>query len=245
MFNSNGPSLSDIAAVTRNSNNDGFGGGNGWWVLIILLALFGGWGNGWGRNGNGFGGGDNGYSPTPYATSSVTQADLQRGFDTQGITNKLNGLEQGLCSLGYDQLAQINNVVTAINQVGTNIQGSITQMGINQMQDMNNLSRQLADCCCQNREAISKVLYELASGNCNITNAINQAAQTIVQNSNNNYRALHDEFVQSQLAQKDAKIAEQASLINALNLTASQKNQTAEIVSLLRNSNCCGNTFNG
>lgn len=30
MFNSNGPSLADIAAVTGNRNNDGFGEGNGW-----------------------------------------------------------------------------------------------------------------------------------------------------------------------------------------------------------------------
>ena len=41
MFNSNGLSLSDIAAVTgRNNNGDGFADGNGWWVLIILFALF-------------------------------------------------------------------------------------------------------------------------------------------------------------------------------------------------------------
>lgn len=42
MFNSNGPSLADIAAVTGNRNNDGFGEGNGWWILIILFAIFGG-----------------------------------------------------------------------------------------------------------------------------------------------------------------------------------------------------------
>lgn len=43
MFNSNGPSLADIAAVTGNRNNDGFGEGNGWWILIILFAIFGGY----------------------------------------------------------------------------------------------------------------------------------------------------------------------------------------------------------
>ena len=30
MFNSNMPSLSDIAAVSGNRNNGGFGDGNGW-----------------------------------------------------------------------------------------------------------------------------------------------------------------------------------------------------------------------
>lgn len=37
------PSLSDIAAVTKDGNGDGWGNGNGWWVLIILFAIFGGW----------------------------------------------------------------------------------------------------------------------------------------------------------------------------------------------------------
>lgn len=32
MFNSNVPSLSDIAAVTGNRNDSNFGDGNGWWM---------------------------------------------------------------------------------------------------------------------------------------------------------------------------------------------------------------------
>lgn len=76
MFNmGSAPSLSDIAAVTKDGNGDGWGNGNGWWVLIILFAIFGGWGNGWGgqgRNGEG----------------CATNGDLQRGFDTQSILNK-------------------------------------------------------------------------------------------------------------------------------------------------------------
>lgn len=75
MFNTGAmPSLADIAAVTGNKNDGGWGDGNGWWVLIILFAIFGGWGNG-GWGGNGANGG-----ATPYATSALTQADLQRGL---------------------------------------------------------------------------------------------------------------------------------------------------------------------
>ena len=51
MFNGSGLSVADIAAVTRDNDNDGFGGNNGWWLLIILFALF-----GWGGNGYGWGG---------------------------------------------------------------------------------------------------------------------------------------------------------------------------------------------
>ena len=53
-------SLSDIAAVTNNRNNDGMFGNE--WAWIVILLLF-----GWGRNGFGGGFGGNGYE-APCAT---------------------------------------------------------------------------------------------------------------------------------------------------------------------------------
>ena len=53
-------------------------------------------------------------------------------------------------------------------------------------------------------------------------------------NDNNNYRQLHDEIVSIQMQAKDEKIAEQASLINALNLAQSQANQNQYLISQLR-----------
>ena len=48
MFNNQGYSLSDIAAV---SNDNGFGGNNGaWWIIILFLFCF--MGNGWTGCGN-------------------------------------------------------------------------------------------------------------------------------------------------------------------------------------------------
>ena len=94
---SSAPSIADIAAVTGGGNN-GWGngwGGDGWWVLIILFALFGGWGRGGAFGGNGGCGCDG---------ACATVGDIQRGFDNQGVTNKLNGLEQGLSQLGYADL---------------------------------------------------------------------------------------------------------------------------------------------
>lgn len=40
MFNSNGVSLADIAAVTGNNrNNDGMWGDGAWWIVILLIWL--------------------------------------------------------------------------------------------------------------------------------------------------------------------------------------------------------------
>ena len=45
-------SLSDIAAVTRNVDGDGWGAGGGWIMIILFALIFG--GNGlWGNNNQG------------------------------------------------------------------------------------------------------------------------------------------------------------------------------------------------
>lgn len=109
----------------------------------------------------------------------------------------------------------------------------------------NSLSRQLADCCCENRAVIAQVRYDNATNTCAITTAINQLGQTIIQNDNANYRALHDELVAIQMANKDAKIAELTAMNNALNLAASQQAQNAYLVEQMKRCSgvtCCCNS---
>ena len=218
--------------------------GNDWWAIIIILALFGGFGRG-GLFGGGYGSGGGACGCAP-----ATCADLQRGFDNQAVINKLNGLENGLSSLGYDQLAQMNGIGTQIQNAAANVTAAINNMGVAQMQDSNSLSRQLADCCCENRAAIKDVQYTAAMNNNALIQAISNQTQQIVQNDNANYRALHDELVSYQMQQKDDVIAELRSQVQALNLSASQRNQNDYLVGQLKqpcpipaytvpNPNCC------
>lgn len=215
MFNAS-PSLADIAAVTGNNRNDGFGDGNGWWVLIILFALFGGWGR------NGFGGNGEGGCCAP-----ATCTELQNGFNNQTNQMRFNGIDQGICSLGYDNAVLTNGVNTNIMQTGFGIQNAITQQGIAQMQQANALQAQLQDCCCENRSAIAQVRYDMATDTCAITTAVNQGFAQLD-------RTIADQFCQLKMEQKDAKIAEQQNLINALNLAQSQANQNQYLVDQLR-----------
>ena len=227
MFNMSAPSLADIAAVTKNNDgNDGWGGNNGWWILIILFALF-----GWGRGGYGAGG----------DCQCATAGDIQRGFDTSGIINKLDGINSGICSLGYDQLVQMNGINQNISTTGFGIQNAITQMGIANMQDTNSLSRQLADCCCENRQSIAQVRYDMATDACAIKTAINDMGQQIMQNDNANFRALSDRLTQQEIDRLKSQLAEKDLLISQLNLGISQRNQTDNIVNQLTAKTCCGN----
>lgn len=120
MFNSNGLSLSDIAAVTgRNNNGDGFADGNGWWVLIILFALFGGWGNnGWGANRSNGNGAVDGY---------VLASDFSN------IERKIDGVNNGICDGFYavntGMLNGFANVQSALCQGFSGVNANITNLG--------------------------------------------------------------------------------------------------------------------
>lgn len=189
------PSLADIAAVTSNRNNDGFGDGNGWWVLIILFALFGGWGNGaWGGNGNGGVG-----------------AEVQRGFDTSAIITKLDGINYGICNLGYDQLAQMNGIGRQIDQAAFAAERTANNNAMFMMQQFNALSRQGADCCCETKGLIRDVQYNLEKSDCSIKTLVNQLFQQLQWGEMQNTQALtnliNQKFNELSMQQKDAEIA--------------------------------------
>lgn len=214
----NGPSLADIAAVTGGNRDGGFGG-DGWWAIIILLALFGGFGN------RGFGGGTGG------DLAPATGADIQRGFDTAAVTNKLNGLENAFASLGYDQLAQMNGVNSTIMQTGFGLQQTVTQGD-------NALARQLADCCCENRAAIAQVRYDLANQTCELGHRIDGVS-----------RSIHEELTAIRMEEKNERIAELTAQLGKADLAASQAAQNAYLINQLKpcptpayvvpNPNCC------
>ena len=107
-----------LAGQDGGSNNGGFFGNEGLWAVIILAIIF-----GWGTNGYGRNGGDNGmnsYIPYLVGTGATgqggndTRAALSEGFYQQDTSRSLAGIQSGICSLGYDQLAQMNGVNTNI-----------------------------------------------------------------------------------------------------------------------------------
>lgn len=225
MFGGSNLSLADIAAVTKNNGDgDGLGNGNGWWVLIILFALFGGWGNnGYGRNNGDNANGSNGGTNTvviPYGGygcsggfggwGAFDAASLQRGFDTSGIVTKLDGIANGICGLGYDQLSQMNGINSTIMQTGFGLQQSINADTVANMQNTNALSRQLADCCCENRQGQAQIMNQMATDACALKTAIFQSSQEIMQNDNANFRSLNDTirdgFTALAMNQKDQQI---------------------------------------
>lgn len=174
-------SLADIAAATGNGrNNDGmFGGDGSWWIIVLFIFAFFGWGNnGWGNNGNGGG----------YAATAATQADIQRGFDNSAVISKLDGINSGLCdgfyAMNNGMLTGFNGINTNIMQTGFGIQQAINADTVANMQNANALQSQLANCCCETREAIQGVNYNMAQNTCALQNTMNSNTRDIIDSQN-------------------------------------------------------------
>lgn len=219
------PSLADIAAVTRNNDGDGFGGNNGWWILIILFALFGGWGNG--SYGNA--GGQDAYD---------TQASVQRGFDTQAIISKLDGISNGICNLGYDQLAQMNGINTNIMQTGFGITQAINADTVANMQNTNGISRQIQECCCENRAAIADLKYTMATDACAIKTAIHETGDAIINNQNQGFQMLNqtikDGFCSLEMREMQRENADLRQKLNERDRDSALQGTASYIISAVR-----------
>ena len=217
MFNSS-TSLADIAAVTGGNRNDGAWGDGGWWVLIILFALFGGWG-GYGFGNNGGGG---------YTATAATQADIQRGFDNSAVISKLDGITNGLCDGFY---AVNNGMLTGFNT----IQQAINADTVAGMQNANAIQSQLANCCCETREAIQGVNFNMAQNTCALQNTMNNNTRDIIDSQNAGTRAILDYLCQDKIAtlqaeNNDLRLAASQDRQNAL-LTTAMTAQTNHIIS--------------
>ena len=222
---SNGVSLADIAAVTGNNrDNDGMWGNGAWWIVILLIFGWGGFGNnGWGGNGAG-----NGY----------TDAAIQRGFDNQAVISKLDGITNGLCDGFYavnnSMLTGFNGINTNIMQTGYGIQQAINADTIANMQNTNALQTQLANCCCETREAIQGVNYNMATNTCALQTAMNNNTRDIIDSQNAGFRSILDYLCQDKIAtltaeNNDLRRAASQDRQNAL-LTTAMTAQTQQII---------------
>ena len=185
-----GMSPADLAAVTGN-NNGAFGEGNGaWWIIILFLFIFCGWGNGNGWNNGGGGVADNYVLASDFAT-------LQRQIDSgiSSLERKGDAINSGICDGFYAMNTSLLNgfagTNSTIQQNGYDTRNAIQQGQIADMQSFNALQAQLAQCCCDNKQAIAGVNYNMAMN----TNAIQQEVTNgFCQTNFNNADGLSEAF---------------------------------------------------
>ena len=239
-------------AVGRDTNgncNNGYGNGmfGNEWAWIIILLLF-----GWGRNGfGGYGGGYGNSCGTPCAT----QADVRSAVDQQTLISKIDQQTYGIA----DTFTALNNT---LNNNFRGIDNAICTLGYQGAQHANNLSAQLADCCCKtqtnierntnqgilNTNAIQQQInscccdlekmnmqnrFDAQAYNCNTLQAIDKVGDRIIDYlANEKTQALRDENFALRLAASQAQQNE--ALINKLSPCPSP-------AYVVPNPNCCYN----
>lgn len=155
----------------------GFGGGGSWvWAFLIFALLGFGGGGMWGNRG--------------MIPNVATSGDIQRGFDTNEITRKLDGINYGICDGFYAQNTNLLNGIASVNQ-NINNEGRAIQT-------------QLAQCCCDTQRAIDGVNYNNAMNTASIN--ANTTAQT---------QKILDAICQNKIESLQSKVS-QLELQNAL-----------------------------
>ena len=139
-----------------------------------------------------------------------------------------------MCKLGYDNLAQISGLQNSMMQSNFDLQQAINNASVANMQDTNSLSRQIADCCCETREAIQGINYNMAQGFANQGFQLQQCCCDLTNTMNNNTRQIIDQLTQFRMEDKNEQIAELRSQVQALNLAQSQANQNNYLIGQLR-----------
>lgn len=246
MFNTgNCPSV-PIVANLDGSNGNNWNDGSWLWFLIVVFAIFGGWGNGFG----GFGG-----------TNGGVGSEIQRGFDNQAVISKLDGISNGLCdgfyAMNNSMLTGFNGINTNIMQTGYGIQQAVNADTVANMQNTNALQSQIANCCCETREAIQGVNYNMATQANALQNTMCNNTRDIIDSQQAGTRAIldfltNDKIATLQAENNDLRRAASQDRQNAL-LTTTMAAQTNQIIDAVRPtpvpsfpaSNLYGYAYNG
>lgn len=229
------------AGYSNCGNNGGFGGwGDGWWAIIIFAMIFGwgngGWGGGFGGNGAGLNGAltradlcqDMNFNNLESAVRGVQQGICDSTFALNNtITNGFAGVDNAVCTLGYQTAQGFHGVDNAICNLGYNVQQGFNATNVALMQGQNALSTQIADCCCKTQNGLKDIQFQNAQDTCAVTNTIQNTTRDIIDNQNANSRQILDFLVQDKISTLQAEN-------QSLRLAASQTAQNEYLVSQLK-----------
>ena len=220
-------SPADYAAINGNNNN-GFGNGDWSWILLlILLSGYGGFGFGGGFGG--FGMGMDFMYPWLANGQQAIMNNTNNGFDTLHLSNQIEGTRDSIHGISNEICNSTASITSAITNgfYGAEISANSRQMA--DMQQNFDLSRQLAQCCCDNRLATCQT-QNIVQNEGNATRfADANNTRDIITNATANTQAILDKLCQLELDGKNDKINDLERQLTMANLKASQTEQNAFI----------------
>lgn len=233
----------NMLAAIMNNNRNGWGDCGAWWIIILLIF-------GWGGFGNGFGGGFGGRGTAQGLADlgNLVNNDAGRELLMQAIQGNATAISQLASQTHCDQNAlqgAVQNLSTQICQMGNTL-GLGQRDIVNAMQNGNTaILSKLCDCCAENRLAIcqqtntlqnainfvnSSVERGFAATNYAFADQTCQIKQAIAEQTN----VINDKFCQLEMREMARENRNLRDQVQAFQLSASQQQQTANIVSQLQ-----------
>lgn len=234
MLQRNGLDPNMVFAMMNNRNNGGFGGEGGWFMWVIFLFFLMGWGgNGWG----GFGGGNRGVG----GLENFINNDAGRELLMSAIQGNGNAIGQLATTLNCD----VNAIQTALNGLQTQLCNIGSQVGMSGQQIINaiqagncNIAQQLASCCCDLKSTIINQGYENRIATINQTNDLKSDANShfniISAKIDAQTQIIQNGFCDLEKREMQREIQQLRDERNAYQLSASQQQQTQNIVNQIR-----------
>lgn len=208
-----------------NGGFGGFGGDGAIWIILII-ALLGGFNNG--NGGFGGWGGNN-----DFAWLSNGQKDIMNqtsdGFNSLHLSNQVEGIRDDVNDI---QNAICNSTASVTSAINNGFYNSEIAAANRQMANMNtafDLSRQFADCCCENRLGIANLNSTILSENCADRAALADGLKDVLINQTANTQRILDQLCNDKIDAKNEKIADLERQLSMKDLAASQVAQNAFI----------------
>ena len=238
-----------MAMLTNASKNQDSWGGNGCWFIWVILMFW-----LWGGNRNGmFGNGNADGIPN----------QLNNDFGREVLLQAINGNGTALSQLATTLNCDVNSIQGAISSVQNSIQSVGSQLGLTSQQIINSIQQgnssianQMAHCCCNVTDAITKTNYENQLSNVNQTNTLQNAINFVNSSVERGFSStayasaqqtcdlknaiaaqttlINDKFCQLEMREMQNKIDSLRQENTNLAFAASQAAQTANIVNQVR-----------
>ena len=242
LCNKQGLDPNAVFAMMNNRGNCGWGDMGAWWIVILLIF---GWG-GWGGFGGGFGGRGNAQGLADLGNlvnndagrellmnaiqgnaTAIGQLSTKLGCDYNALSGAIQNLSTQLCNLGMGQ----KDVIFAIQNGNQAI-----------------LSK-LCDCCCDLRQQVADFRGDIALQMCNQTNSLTNSINFVNSSVERGFssvayetqrqtcdiiNAMNSGFNAIKEREDAREIQSLRDQVQAYQLSASQQNQTANLIAQLR-----------
>lgn len=242
LCNKQGLDPNAVFAMMNNRGNCGWGDMGAWWIVILLIF---GWG-GWGGFGGGFGGRGNAQGLADLG--NLVNNDAGRDLIMQAIQGNATAISQLASTVHCDQ----NALMGAVQNLST----QLCNLGMGQkdvifaIQNGNQaILSKLCDCCCDLRQQVADFRGDIALQMCNQTNSLTNSINFVNSSVERGFssvayetqrqtcdiiNAMNSGFNAIKEREDAREIQSLRDQVQAYQLSASQQQQTANLIAQLR-----------